>query len=164
MQRTLEDQLELHVLRQSEFLAQAGSDHEGCGGGDGCAHGRVLFIFGCNTGFSAYECGFGCGEYRVFLFGVGGADFAFAIVEDADGMDSGGVDQMGYKWNPAGWILSMWPRICAPIGRVAPSAVASGSRVRAWNCFPTLSSLVEMMVCRETRKRVPRGAASGGAS
>src|SRR5271168_2278199 len=71
-------------------------------GGIGCAHGRVLFIFGCNTGFSAYECGFGCGEYRVFLFGVGGADFAFAIVEDADGMDSGGVDQIGYQWNPAG--------------------------------------------------------------
>lgn len=101
MQGALEDKFELHVLRQRKFLAEARGDHEGCGGGNGCAHGRVLFIFFGDSWFGAYECGFGRGEDGGLLCIVGGADFAFAIVEHADGVDSGGVNQVGDEGNPA---------------------------------------------------------------
>src|ERR1700683_4707793 len=102
MQRPPPGQFELHILRQSEFLAEARGDHERRRGGDGRAHGGILFIFRGNPWLCADKCGLGGSECCVFLFAGGGADFALTIVEHANGMNTWGVNQISDQGNPAG--------------------------------------------------------------
>src|SRR5580704_4854575 len=116
MQRPLQGQFELHILRQGKFLAEARSDHERRRGGDGRAHGGILFILRGNPRLCADKCGLGRGECCVFLFAGAGADFAFTIVKYANGMNTWGVNQISYQRNPTSRIVDFIkgePKACA---------------------------------------------------
>src|ERR1700722_10762453 len=102
IQRTLQNNFELEILFQGQVLADSGGGHEGFRRAGCGTLGGVLFIVVDDAGLRASEGRHGHSQSFLLMVAGGGFDFAFAVEQDADGVNARGVDNSGDERSPAG--------------------------------------------------------------